>query len=167
MTSAQREERILQYAQGPQRLRSALALVPDAAVKWRPGPGRWSAHEIVCHCADSELNAAARLRYLVAEKDPVVLGYDQDHWARLFDYHSLPLAPALLTVEAVRANTVPVLRRLTEEMWAREGRHTQSGRYTVLGWLRIYADHVENHSRQIERNVEAWNERAPAGEART
>jgi DinB family protein len=159
MTPAQREERIEMYANGPLRLRSALARVPDAAVKWRPGPGRWSAHEIVCHCADSELNAAARLRYLVAEKDPVVLGYDQDDWARLFDYHAHPLEPALATVEAVRANTVPVLRRLSGEQWSREGRHTQSGRYTVLDWLRIYSDHVENHSRQIERNVEAWVER--------
>ena len=158
MTPAQREERIQQYARGPFRLRSALARVPDAAVKWRPGPGRWSAHEIVCHCADSELNAAARLRYLVAEKEPVVLGYDQDEWARVFDYHTHPLEPALLTVDAVRANTVPVLRRLDASMWDREGRHTESGRYTVLDWLRTYADHVEKHSRQIERNLEAWLE---------
>jgi hypothetical protein len=162
MTPAQREQRIELYARGPLRLRAALALVPDAAVKWRPGPGRWSAHEIVCHCADSELNAAARLRYLVAERDPVVLGYDQDNWARLFDYHAHPLEPALATVEAVRANTVPVLRRLSGEQWSREGRHTESGRYTVLDWLRIYSDHVENHSRQIERNMEAWVERASA-----
>ena len=158
MTPAQREERIQQYARGPLRLRSALARVPDAAVKWRPGPGRWSAHEIVCHCADSELNAAARLRYLVAEKEPVVLGYDQDEWARVFDYHTHPLEPALLTVDAVRANTVPVLRRLDDSMWGREGRHTEAGRYTVLDWLRTYSDHVEKHSRQIERNLEAWLE---------
>jgi hypothetical protein len=111
---------------------------------------------VACHCADSELNAAARLRYLVSEKEPVVLGYDQDEWARVFDYHSHPIETALQTVDAVRANTVPVLRRLDEAMWAREGRHTQSGRYTVLDWLRIYADHLEKHSRQIERNLEAW-----------
>ena len=158
MTPAQREARILQYARGPLRLRSALALVPDGATRWRPAPGRWSAHEIVCHCADSELNAAARLRYLIAEKDPVVLGYDQDQWARTFDYHSHPLEAALLTVDAVRGNTVPVLRRLSGDMWSREGRHTESGRYTVVDWLRIYSDHVENHSRQIERNLEAWEQ---------
>ena len=162
MTPAQREERIEQYANGPLRLRSALATVPDEAVKWRPGPGRWSAHEIVCHCADSELNAAARVRYLVAEKDPVVLGYDQDNWARVFDYHAHPLETALLTVDAVRGNTVPILRRLSDEQWARAGNHTESGRYTVIDWLRSYSDHVENHSRQIERNVEAWFERGGA-----
>lgn len=162
MTPAQREARIEEYARGPLRLRAALATVPDEAVKWRPGPGRWSAHEIVCHCADSELNAAARLRYLVAEKDPVVLGYDQDNWARVFDYHAHPLDAALLTVDAVRGNTVPILRRLGHDQWTREGRHTEAGRYTVLDWLRTYSDHVENHSRQIERNVEAWNERGGA-----
>lgn len=156
MRPGERQGRIDQYARGPLRLRSALALVPDAAVKWRPAPGRWSAHEVVCHCADSEANAAIRLRYLIAEKDPVVVGYDQDQWARLFDYHAHPLEPALLTVEAVRANTVPLLRRMTEEMWKREGRHTESGRYTVLDWLRIYSDHLEKHARQIERNLEAW-----------
>lgn len=160
MTPAQRERRIQQYARGPSRLRAVLALVPDAAVKWRPEPRRWSAHEIVCHCADSETNAAARLRYLVAEKDAVILGYDQDAWARVFEYHALPLEPALLTVEAVRANTVPVLQRLGEEAWSREGRHTESGRYTLLDWLRIYSDHVENHSRQIERNMETWEQAA-------
>jgi len=87
-----------------------------------------------------------------------VLGYDQDEWARVLDYHAHPLEPALLTVDAVRANTVPLLRRLDASMWVREGRHTESGRYTVLDWLRTYGDHVEKHARQIERNVEAWVE---------
>ena len=25
-------------------------------MKWRPGKGKWSVHEVVCHCADSETN---------------------------------------------------------------------------------------------------------------
>ena len=156
MTPAQREERIAQYARGPFRLRSALALVPDGAMKWRPAPGRWSAHEIVCHCADSETNAVARIRYLVAEKDPVILGYDPDNWAAAFDYHSHPLEPALATVEAVRANTVPLLRRLPDEAWDKEGSHSESGRYTGTGWLMIYAAHLEQHADQVNRTLEAW-----------
>ena len=49
------------------RLHDALNLVPDEAVKWRPSPGKWSVHEIVCHCADSEMNGAIRLRYEVKD----------------------------------------------------------------------------------------------------
>jgi hypothetical protein len=157
-TAAEREERIAQYERGPLRLRDALAQVPDAAVRWRPAAGRWSVHEVVCHCADSETNAAARIRYLLAEKDPVIVAYDQDEWARRFDYHSLPLEPALRTVDAVRASTAVLLRKLPEDGWRREGRHSESGRYSAEDWLRIYSDHLEKHARQIERNLAAWQE---------
>jgi hypothetical protein len=146
------------YAAGGARLRGALAAAPEAARQWRPAPGKWSIHEIVCHCADSEANAYARIRYVLAEREPLVLGYDQDAWAQTFDYHKHPLEPALQTVEAVRANTVALLRRLPEEAWKREGRHTDSGRYTAEDWLRIYAEHVEKHSRQIERTLAAWQD---------
>src|SRR4051794_35576602 len=156
MTATEREQRIEQYARGPLRLHEALHLVPDQAVKWRPAPGKWSAHEIVCHCADSEMNGAARIRYVIAEKDPVVMGYDQDAWARIFDYHARPLEPALAVIEAVRAHTTALLRVLGEEAWAKAGRHSESGAYSAEQWLRIYSDHLEGHARQIERNVEAW-----------
>lgn len=157
-TAAEREERIVQYERGSLRIRDTLALVPDAAVRWRPGPRRWSVHEVVCHCADSETNGAARIRYLVAEKEPVIVGYDQDEWARRFDYHALPLEPALRTIEAVRASTAVLLRTLPEEAWRKEGRHSESGRYSAEDWLRIYSDHLEKHARQIERNLAAWQE---------
>ncbi len=157
-TAAEREERIAQYERGPLVFRDALTVVPDAAVRWRPAEGRWSVHEIVCHCADSETNGAARIRYLVAQKEPVILGYDQDEWARVFNYHALPLVPALRTIEAVRASTTLLLRALPEEAWRKEGRHSDSGRYTAQDWLRIYSDHLETHARQIERNLAAWKE---------
>jgi hypothetical protein len=76
LNAQEREDRIRRYAEGPSRLKVAWSKVPEKARQWRPGPGKWSAHEIVCHCADSETNAALRIRYLVAEKDPLVVGYD-------------------------------------------------------------------------------------------
>jgi hypothetical protein len=156
LSRSERESLIQRYADGPARLKAALATVPPAALTWRPAPKEWSAHEIVCHCADSETNAYARIRYLMAERDPVLVGYDQDQWAMTSDYHSLPLEPALATVEAVRGSTAALIRRLPEEAWTRAGRHTESGRYTAEDWLKIYAGHLEDHARQIEKNVEQW-----------
>lgn len=156
LSPAEREDRIERYARGPARLKAALGRVPEEARKWRPGPDKWSVHEVVCHCADAELNAAARVRYLVAEKDALIVGYDQEEWARQFDYHQHPLEAALQTVEAVRANTVALLRRLPAEAWGREGRHTEHGRYGVDDWLDTYAKHLEGHSGQIDKNLEAW-----------
>ncbi len=162
MDATERQRLIEQYAAGPARLRAALALVPEAAMKWRPAPGEWSAHEVVCHCADSESNASLRIRYLVAEREPVIVGYDQETWATALDYHAHPLAAALATVDATRAHTAALIRRLPEAAWSRKGRHTESGPYSGADWLRIYADHLEGHARQIEGNVAAWQRRAVA-----
>jgi len=158
-TPQERAAMIDRYARGPALLKAALAKVPADALTWRPAPNQWSAHEIIVHCADSETNAYARLRYLLAEQAPVIQGYDQDRWAKTLDYHSLPLEPALRTVEAVRANTVPILKRMTDPDWRRMGRHTESGPYAAEDWLAIYAEHLEKHSRQIERNLDRWNSR--------
>ena len=53
----ERERLIQQYADGPDRLKSALAKVPAAALTWRPAPGQWSAHEIVCYAEHLEGHA--------------------------------------------------------------------------------------------------------------
>jgi len=158
-TPAERAAMIERYARGPALLKAALAKVPHEALQWRPGPKRWSAHEIIVHCADSETNGHGRLRFLLAEPKPVIQGYDQDRWSELLDYHALPLEPALATVEAVRANTVPILKRMTDAQWRRIGQHTESGPYAAEDWLAIYAEHLEKHSRQIERNLAAWTDR--------
>jgi DinB superfamily len=150
---------IRQYAAGPARLKAALATVPAAAMQWRPAPGEWSAHEIIVHCGDAEVSGAARIRFLIAERDPLIVGYDEAAWATALDYHALPLEPALASAEAARLNTVPLLERLPDDAWQRAGRHSASGRYTAEDWLRIYGVHLEEHAQQIEANVAAWETR--------
>ncbi|HWA16021.1 MAG TPA: DinB family protein, partial [Gemmatimonadales bacterium] len=114
MTPAERQDLIARYAKGPTLFRAALAEAPAEMLQWRPAPGKWSVHEVVVHCADSEANAHGRIRTLLADKDPVIQGYDQDEWARRFDYHRRSMSLALATIDAVRANTVPILESMTE-----------------------------------------------------
>jgi hypothetical protein len=160
MSVQEREALVAQYAQGPQRIRDALARVPKEALKWRPDADKWSVHEVVVHCADSETNAALRIRYLLAETNPLIVGYDQDVWARVFDYHAQPLEESLAVTAAARSRTVPLLRAMKDADWKKQGRHTESGAYTPEDWLRVYAAHLEGHARQIERNLEAWKAKA-------
>ena len=156
MDSGQREVLIQTYADGPAKLRAAVAEAPEAMRKWRPEAGEFSVHEVAVHCADSETNSHGRIRYLVAEDDATILGYDPDAWAQKFSYHDHPLDAALLTVEAVRANTVPILRRMSDADWASTGTHTESGAYTAEDWLRTYAAHLEQHTLQVQGVVAAW-----------
>ncbi len=156
MDSVQRDVLIGTYADGPAKLRAAVAEAPEAMRKWRPEAGEFSVHEVGVHCADSETNSHGRIRFLVAEDDATIFGYDPDAWARKFSYHDHPLDAALLTVEAVRANTAPILRRMSDADWASAGTHTESGAYTAEDWLRTYAAHLEQHTLQVRGVVSAW-----------
>lgn len=156
LSPEERQQRIQQYASAPGRLREAVAGVPAEAMKWRPALGEFSVHEIVCHCADAETVDAARIRYLTAERDPLIVGYDESEWARVLHYHSHQLELALGTIDAVCANTAALIERLPETAWAGAGRHTSSGRHTADDWLMTSSEHIEEHIEQIERNLEAW-----------
>lgn len=159
LTPPERKVLIDRYANGFSKLSAALAQVPKAALQWRPGPNKWSAHEVIVHCADSESYAHVRLRILLGSQPPAIQGYDQARWAQVLDYHTLPIEVALKTVEAVRANTVPLLRRMTDADWAIVGTHSEVGRYGTEDWLHTYSEHLEKHSGQIARNLAAWNSR--------
>jgi hypothetical protein len=148
---------VRRFAEGPAALRAAWEKVPAEARQWRPAPGKWSAHEVVGHCGDSQAVAHARLRYFLCEKAPLVVGYDQDLWAAKIDYHAHSAETALAVVEACHANTVSVLRGLTDADLAKAGHHTEYGTRTVEEWVRYNAEHMHVHAKQIERNVAAWN----------
>jgi hypothetical protein len=111
---------------------------------------------VVVHCADSEIYAAIRIRLLLAEAEPLIVGYDENAWARCFDYQHADPELALALVSLVRAHTLAALSGLPEAAWDRVGRHTHSGSYGTDDWLRIYAEHLEVHVAQIQRNLAAW-----------
>jgi hypothetical protein len=157
MTNDEREAFFQRYEAGPSLLRSALGRVPAAAWRWKPSPDKWSVHEIVVHCADSETNSAMRIRYLIGEPSPTIAGYDQDRWVRDLNYAGLSAELSLAQIESVRAWNAEFIRSLPESAWARTGRHTEHPEpYTAERWLQIYAEHLEIHARQIARTVDAW-----------
>ena len=159
LDAAARSALLDRYRTGPSLLRQAWRDVPAGARTWRPGEGRWSAQEVVVHCADSETYAAIRIRLLLAEPDPLIIGYDENEWARCFDYQAADPELALRLVETVRAHTFAALARLPEAAWGRIGRHSHSGPYGTDDWLRNYAEHLEIHAAQIHRNLAAWEAR--------
>ncbi len=151
-----RKSWLQRYHAGPALLRLAWESVPAEARTWRPAEGRWSAHEVVIHCADSETCAATRIRMLLAEVDPMIVGYDENAWARRFDYHGADPDLSLRLIDLVHAHTLDVLERMPEEAWGRLGRHTQRGPYSTDSWLTSYGEHLEIHAAQIRRNLDAW-----------
>jgi hypothetical protein len=91
----------------------------------------------------------------LAEERAVIIGYDQDEYAKRLKYNERDMAPALEAFRSARATTAQIINFMTEDDWKREGEHTESGRYTPEHWLEIYAAHAHNHASQIRRLREA------------
>lgn len=151
MTTEERHALIEQYKAGYDEVVRSLEGFTDAEMTEHPLPGKWSAREIVQHLADSEMNSAIRLRKLLTEESPQIQGYDQEVYATALRYNERDIRPALDALRGARATTGQLLDSMTEEDWAREGTHSESGRYTAADWLSIYAAHAHNHAAQIRR----------------
>lgn len=150
MNPAQRQALIERYKEGFSAVTVALAGMTWEDLDRRPPDGTWSPREVVHHLADSEMTSAIRLRRLIAEERPQIAGYDEEEFARRLHYDR-PTQASLEAFRAARLTTAAILERLVEADWAREGTHSESGRYSVETWLEIYAAHAHDHAAQILR----------------
>ena len=144
----ERKKLIEQYRRGYEEVADALLKITPEELDVKPDPKKWSVREIVHHLADSEMIAAARVRYLLAQDRPTIHGYDQDEFARRL-YYDRPHQVSLELFRIVRESTAEILDRLTPAEWVREGTHTESGPYGVESWLKTYAAHAHKHATQI------------------
>ena len=157
MTPEERHVLIKQYGAGYDEVIDALDNFPAESLGAHPIPGKWSAREIVHHLGDSETTSAIRIRRLLVEDDPAIQGYDQDQYATRLRYNDRDMAPALEAFRSARETTMQLLPSLSDDDWQRAGTHSESGRYTLEDWLRIYAAHAHNHAAQIRRLRDALN----------
>ncbi len=150
MNEATRHALIERYKNGHQEVVDALGGITEAELDARAAPDEWTPREIVHHLADSEFTSAIRLRRLLAEDHPAIDGYDEAEFARRLHYDR-PVDTSLEALRAARRATASILDRMGEAEWARGGTHSESGRYGVEDWLRIYAAHAHDHAAQIRR----------------
>ena len=148
MDATTRRRLIDRYREGPDAVRAALEGSGSHDLDARPAPGEWTAREIVHHLADSETASTIRLRRLLAEDAPHIIGYDQDQYARVLHYDR-PWERSFAVFAAVRAANAELLELLDESEWARAGTHNEDGPYSMERWLELYAAHAHDHADQI------------------
>lgn len=150
MNKSTRSALVTQYREGYDAIVAALQDITEAELDAREEPQEWSPREIVHHLADSEMTSAIRLRRLIVEENPEIVGYDQEEFVRRL-YCDRPLEPSLLAFKGARDSTADILDRMTEDEWSRQGTHSESGTYSVTDWLETYAVHAHDHADQIRR----------------
>ena len=111
------------------------------------------------------MTAAIRLRRLIAEDQPEIVGYDEMEYSRRLHYAGAPDRPLDHRDARRPRHVASILERLTESEWARTGTHTEGGAYSVEIWLGIYANHPREHGEQARgssRRCAAPDRRASA-----
>jgi hypothetical protein len=152
MDKSTRAELIARYADGYNAVTDALAGLSAEELDAREAPGEWSPREVIHHLADSEMTSAIRIRRLIAEDQPLIVGYDQEEFARRLHYNR-PIEGSLAAFKGARESTVPLLLAMTDEEWARYGTHSEFGHFPAEEWLESYANHAHDHADQIRRAV--------------
>ena len=132
-------------------LRAHVADMSPGELRQPEAPGKWSVLDVICHLADSELIYGYRLRMIVAEDEPVMVGYDQDRWAQRLHHDAADLDLELERLEQLRHFNHRFLRLLDEAEWDRVGRHSERGVESVRRLFQMLAAHDLVHLRQIER----------------
>ncbi len=116
-------------------------------------PGEWSPWQVLAHLADAELVIGLRVRLIVTQDQPTLVGYDQDAWtARFADLDPDP-QETFTRWRALRSNNLRLYESLTPDEWERTGMHTERGEETAREEVRLAAGHDRAHIDQIRRGL--------------
>jgi hypothetical protein len=111
--------------------------------------GKWSIQQVVIHVMDSDLIATDRLKRMIAEDNPTLIGYDENKFAQNLFYDEQPADAAVQIVDLNRKLFVNVLRKLPDAALQRKGNHNERGLITVGKYLQSTIDHLEHHLKFI------------------
>jgi hypothetical protein len=147
------------YANGAEKLRQAirgltpedLPCVPPADAK----VGLWSIQQVIVHLLDSDLVASDRMKRVIAEDNPTLIGFDETKFAENLFYEEQPAEEAAALLEMNRKLMSRVLRKLPASASGRIGTHNQRGRLTLEQLLQGAVDHIEHHLKFIHAK-RAW-----------
>jgi hypothetical protein len=156
MTPAERHPKIAAYREAHELLAGALNQFPQEMWQYKPGPDRWSIHEIIVHIADSEVNSYIRCRRFIAEPGKPVMAYDENRWADSLNYRGQSPEDALELFRLLRRMNHQLIKDLPDTVWSNTVDHPENGVMTMDDWLNVYTNHVPEHIQQMQATHAAW-----------
>jgi uncharacterized damage-inducible protein DinB len=157
ITPDMREPAIIAVAELPSRLTAAVTGLTQAQLDTPYRPNGWTVRQLVHHIADSHINAYARTKLGLTEREPTIKPYDQESWVTLVDSR-LPIDHSRSILEGLHARWTELWRSLAPEEFGRTFLHPEIGIVTLDFQLQHYAWHSRHHVAHITalRQREGW-----------
>src|SRR6266404_5682055 len=137
------------FRRGAEILAVATTGAAGTELDFKPD-GKWSVRQIVCHLADAEAVGVMRFRLIAAEDQPTMSAWNQEAWANRLDYEKRKISQALDIFRTLRFANYELLKDLPEDAFQRTGTHVERGPLSLQQLLKLYAEHTENHVKQIQ-----------------
>jgi hypothetical protein len=130
-----------------------------AVLRTRPFEGKWTPNEIIGHLTDSEWVYGYRLRLIVSEELPTILGTQQDRWVAEQRHNEREPSELVGTFRTLRELNLAAWKRVPAADLARAGQHNERGPESLDVMLRLLAGHDLSHLNQIAQYIEAVQQR--------
>ena len=126
-----------------------------AVLRTRPFEGKRTPNEIIGHLTDSEWVYGYRLRLILCENDPAILGTKQDLWVAALRHNEREPSELVEVFRTMRLFNLALWRRTSPEDLNRTGKHNERGPESLGVMLRLLAGHDLSHLDQITRYIQA------------
>lgn len=133
---------------------------PADVMRRRPFEGKWTPNEVIGHLSDSEWVYGFRVRMILCQDRPTLLGMDQDLWVagqRLNEREPMELVTLF---RELRKGNLALWKRMTPADLERVGLHAERGPEPLSLIRRMNAGHDLSHLDQINRYLAAIQGRA-------
>jgi hypothetical protein len=140
-------------------LADIVARHPPAVLRGRAIQGKWTPNEVIGHLTDSEWVYGYRLRLVLCEDQPAILGFKQDAWVASQRHNEREPSELVEIFRTLRVLNLSVWRRMSPEDLQRSGQHNERGAESLAVMLRLLAGHDLSHLDQISRYMQALESR--------
>jgi DinB superfamily len=137
------------------KLAGIVGANPAALLRTRPFDGKWAPNEIIGHLVDGEWVYGYRLRAILCEGNPVILGTHQDSWVAAQRHNEREPSELVEMFRLMRQFNLALSKTISPSDLTRTGQHNERGPESLGVMLRMLAGHDLSHLDQIDSYIRA------------
>ena len=142
------------YAAEAPELGKAIAGLSREQLLAFPVPNTWSIQQIVLHIVDTDLVLADRMKRVIAEDNPMLLGFDQTKFTARLHYEEQDALMACELFAKIRQAMAALLRLLKDDDFQRAGTHSERGKMTLAEIVPFASWHFQHHLKFLREKRE-------------
>lgn len=142
-------------AQTPDILDTIVSRHSAAALRTRPFAGKWTPNEVLGHLTDTEWVYGFRVRHILSEDNPTLIGMNQELWVTAQRHNEREPRELAAIFRGLRSFNLATWRGMRPADLKRTGRHAERGLESLELMLRMEAGHDLSHIDQITRYLAA------------